>query len=71
MRIEKHGNSTYISHSGLGLFINKTVEGYELKFTERLVVQCGEKVQWRNCGIMKVTPEELKLFLSYLLELSK
>lgn len=73
MRIEKHANTCYISHNGITIFLNKTTEGFEFKVTERTKADPAENsaIVWRTVGIMDLKPDELKLFINYLAEVSK
>ena len=57
MKIEKRGESVFISHNGLTVFFNKQKEGYTIKATERL--QDGS---WRTAGEMSITSEEWARF---------
>jgi hypothetical protein len=74
LRIEKHPNTAYISHSGLTIFVNRKAEGFEIKTTERVTLdQCEgvAKEYWRTVKVMDLTLEELRLFVAYLGELAK
>jgi hypothetical protein len=66
MKIEKRGNSVFISHSGLTIFLNRTKEGYTIKSTERL--QNGD---WRESGFMRVSSEDFKKFADLIGELAR
>ena len=64
MKIEKRGDSVFISHDGLTVFVNKTREGYSVKATERL-----EDGGWRVSGFMRISQQDLQQFIYYLREL--
>jgi hypothetical protein len=66
MKIEKRGNSVFISHSGLTVFCNKIREGFTIKATERL-----ENGSWREAGFMKVQAEDFRIFFRFLEELAE
>jgi len=66
MRIEKRGDSVFVSHNGLTVFLNRTREGYSVKATERL-----ESGDWREAGFMRVKAEDFKRFAALLGELTK
>lgn len=64
MKVEKRGNSAFISHNGLTVFVNKTPTEYTIKATERL-----ENGDWREAGFIHVPQRDLQQFIYYLREL--
>jgi hypothetical protein len=66
LKVEARGNSVFISHNGLTVFLNRTREGYTIKATERL-----ENGDWREAGFMRVESEDFKQFVKFAVELAK
>lgn len=66
MRIERQPNSVFISHSGLTIFANKTVNGYVVKVTERL-----EDGSWRTVKETDVSANDFRQWVYLLGELQR
>ena len=63
MKVEKRGESCFISHSGLTIFCNKHPDGYEFR------VQTRKNGVWKLAGEMLVNPADYQAFVEFLKQL--
>ena len=63
VKVEKRGDSCFISHNGLTIFVNKRPEGYEFR------VQTRKSEQWSLAGEMMVDKQAYAQFVELLKQL--
>jgi hypothetical protein len=63
VKVEKRGDSCFISHNGLTIFCNKRPDGYEFR------VQTRKNDQWSLAGEMKVESPDFQRFADLLKQL--
>lgn len=64
VKVERRGQSCFISHNGLTIFCNKMPGGYEFR------VQTRKNGEWSLAGEMLVKPEDYQQFVEFLKQLS-
>jgi hypothetical protein len=63
VKVERRGESCFISHNGLTIFCNKRPEGYEFR------VQTRKNEQWSLAGEMMVDKKAYAQFIELLKQL--
>jgi len=63
VKVERRGESCFISHSGLTIFCNKLPDGYEFR------VQTRKDGKWSLAGEMQVEPLDFQRFVEFLIKL--
>jgi hypothetical protein len=64
VKVEKRGDSCFISHNGLTIFCNKRPDGYEFR------VQTRQNEKWSLAGDMMVDREAYLQLVEFLKQLS-